>query len=119
VSGTIRWLASRWSNCTDYRFELVTAGVSGNLAYVVGFEHIANSVNDVPVEPYTLRVTHIFRRETVSGRLLTVMRTTSRSTRQRSARSEAGCTCGPRGTYRQMVDCLASGLVVVGFVGWV
>jgi len=63
VSGTIRWLASRWSNSTDYRFELVTAGASGDLAYVVGFEHIANSVNDVPVEPYTLRVTHIFRRE--------------------------------------------------------
>jgi ketosteroid isomerase-like protein len=38
-------------------------GASGDLAYVVGFEHIANSVNDVPVEPYTLRVTHIFRRE--------------------------------------------------------
>ena len=63
VSGTLRWLASRWSNCTDYRFELVAAGVSEDLAYVVGFEHIANSVNGVPVEPYTLRVTHIYRRE--------------------------------------------------------
>jgi ketosteroid isomerase-like protein len=39
------------------------AGVSGDLAYLVGFEHIANSVQGVPVEPYTLRVTHIFRRE--------------------------------------------------------
>jgi len=29
VSGTIRWLASRWSNCTDYRFELVTAASAG------------------------------------------------------------------------------------------
>lgn len=55
VSGTIRWLASRWSNCTDYRFELVTAGVSGDLAYPLGFDHLANSVNDVQVEPYTLR----------------------------------------------------------------
>ena len=63
VSGTIRWLASRWSDCTEYRFELVTAGESRDLAHVVGFEHIANSVNGVPVEPYTLRVTHIFRRE--------------------------------------------------------
>ena len=33
------------------------------MAYMVGFEHIANSVVGVPVEPYTLRVTHIFRRE--------------------------------------------------------
>jgi ketosteroid isomerase-like protein len=63
ASGTIRWLASRWSNGTDYRFDFVAAGVSGDLAYVVGFERIANSVNGVPVVPYTLRVTHIFRRE--------------------------------------------------------
>ncbi len=63
VSETLRWLAARWSDSTDYRFEVVTAGISGDLAYLVGFEHIANSVVGVPVEPYTLRVTHIFRRE--------------------------------------------------------
>ena len=63
VSETLRWLASRWSNSTDQRLDLVAAGVSGDLAYMVGFEHIANSVVGVPVEPYTLRVTHIFRRE--------------------------------------------------------
>ena len=63
VSETIRWLAARWSDSTEYRFDLVAAGVSTDLAYVVGFEHIANSVLGVPVEPYTLRVTHIFRRE--------------------------------------------------------
>ena len=48
---------------TAYRFDVVAAEVSGDMAYVVGFEHIANSVVGVPVEPYTLRVTHIFRRE--------------------------------------------------------
>lgn len=63
VSEVLRWLASRWSNSTDYRFDLVAAGVSGDLAYLVGFEHIANSVLGVPVEPYTLRVTHVLRRE--------------------------------------------------------
>jgi len=63
VSETLRWLASRWSNSTDYRFDLVAAGVSGDQAYLVGFEHIANCVGGVSVEPYTLRVTHIFRRE--------------------------------------------------------
>jgi ketosteroid isomerase-like protein len=47
----------------DYRFDLVVADVSGDMAYMVGFEHIANSIVGVPVEPYTLRVTHIFRRE--------------------------------------------------------
>lgn len=63
ITLTLRWLAARWSECTDYRFELVAAGASGDLAYLVGFEHIANSVAGVPVEPYTLRVTHIYRRE--------------------------------------------------------
>jgi ketosteroid isomerase-like protein len=58
-----RWLAARWSGSTEYRFDLLAADVSGDLAYMIGFEHIANSVVGVPVEPYTLRVTHIFRRE--------------------------------------------------------
>ena len=63
VSDALRWLAARWSDATDLHFDLVAAGVSGDLAYVVGFEHIANSVLGVPVEPYTLRVTHVLRRE--------------------------------------------------------
>jgi ketosteroid isomerase-like protein len=69
VSQTLRWLASRWSSCTDQRLDLVAAGVSGDLAYMVGFEHIANSVVGDPVEPYTLRVTHIFRRENGEWRI--------------------------------------------------
>ena len=63
VSGIFRSIASRWSDCTDQRVEIVAAGVSGDLAYTVGFEHTAVSVDGVPVEPYTLRVTHIYRRE--------------------------------------------------------
>ena len=63
VSETLGWLAARWSDSTGYRFEVTAAGISGDIAYLVGFEHIANSVVGVPVEPYTLRVTHIFRRE--------------------------------------------------------
>ncbi|MFC9690171.1 YybH family protein [Kribbella sp. NPDC056951] len=63
ISEVLTWLAGRWSDSTAYRFEVVAADVSGDLAYIVGFEHIANSVVGVPVEPYTLRVTHIFRRE--------------------------------------------------------
>jgi ketosteroid isomerase-like protein len=63
VSQAFRWLGSRFSNCTAYRFELVAAGVSGDLAYTVGFEHTSVSMDGVPVEPYTLRVTHVYRRE--------------------------------------------------------
>ena len=58
-----RWLASRFSNCTDYRFELVAAGVSGDLAYTLGYEHITFSMDGGPVAPITLRVTHVYRRE--------------------------------------------------------
>lgn len=63
VSRVFRWLGSRFSDCTAYSFELVAAGVSGDLAYTVGFEHTSVSMDGVPVEPYTLRVTHVYRRE--------------------------------------------------------
>jgi ketosteroid isomerase-like protein len=63
VRQTFRWLASRFSNLSDYRFELVTAGASGDLAYTVGYEHITFSMDGGPVQPTTLRVTHIYRRE--------------------------------------------------------
>jgi hypothetical protein len=36
-----RWLATRFSNCTDYRFELVAAGASGDLAYTLGYERFS------------------------------------------------------------------------------
>src|SRR4029434_6971046 len=43
--------------------ELLAAGVSGDLAYTVELEHTSVSVDGVPVEPYTLRVTQVYRRE--------------------------------------------------------
>jgi len=61
VSQAFRWIGSRFSDCTAYRFELVAAGVSGDLAYTVGYEHISVSMDGVPVEPFTLRVTHVYR----------------------------------------------------------
>jgi ketosteroid isomerase-like protein len=63
VSQAFRWLASRFSDCTAFRFELVAAGVSGDLAYTVGYEHTEVAMDGVPAEPYTLRVTHVYRRE--------------------------------------------------------
>lgn len=63
LSPFFRLLASRFSDCTAYRFELVAAGVSGDLAYTVGYEHTSVSVDGTPIDPYSLRVTHIYRRE--------------------------------------------------------
>jgi ketosteroid isomerase-like protein len=62
VTRISRWVASRFSHSTAYSFELVAAGVSGDLAYSVGYERNATSVDEDPVE-YTLRVTHVYRRE--------------------------------------------------------
>ena len=58
-----RWLATRFSNLTDYRFELEAAGASGDLAYTLGYEYISFSMDGGPVQPITLRVTHVYRRE--------------------------------------------------------
>ena len=63
VTRAFRWVASRFSNCTAYRFELIAAGVSGDLAYTVGFEHSTRSMDGGPAETVTVRVTHIYRRE--------------------------------------------------------
>ena len=63
VSETFRWVASRFSSCRVYSFDLIAAGVSGDLAYTVGYEHSERSLDGGPVEPNTLRVTHVYRRE--------------------------------------------------------
>ena len=95
-----RWLATRFSNGTDFRFELVAAGASGDLAYTVGYEHAAFSMDGGPVAPLTLRVTHVYRRETASGRSSTATPTPPRPvsslppTHRRSSRHSSGP--GPR-----------------------
>lgn len=63
VTRISRWVASRFSNCTSYNFEIVAADVSGDLAYTVGYEHSERSLDGGAVESATLRVTHIYRRE--------------------------------------------------------
>ncbi|KRE57743.1 hypothetical protein ASG92_23630 [Arthrobacter sp. Soil736] len=63
VSRTVRWVASRFSHCTAYSFELVAAGASGDLAYTVGFERADLSVDGGPPQSTKLRVTHVYRRE--------------------------------------------------------
>jgi ketosteroid isomerase-like protein len=63
VTRASRWVASRFSNCTAYSFDLIAAGVSGDLAYTIGFEHATRSMDGGPAESVTVRVTHIYRRE--------------------------------------------------------
>jgi ketosteroid isomerase-like protein len=56
------WLASRFSS-GSYDYEVIAAGASGDLGYVVGIEHSSASVAGAAPEAYELRVTTILRRE--------------------------------------------------------
>jgi ketosteroid isomerase-like protein len=55
-------LEGNFSDCTSYTHEVVSADVSGDLAYTVGYEHTAASWEGEP-RKYTLRVTQLYRRE--------------------------------------------------------
>lgn len=55
-------LESRFSNCTSCEHELIAAGASGDLAYIVELEHTTASVNGSAPLTYTLRATSVFRR---------------------------------------------------------
>lgn len=69
LSATFRKVASWFSDSTDYDFELVAAGASGDLAYTVGYEHNQVKVDGQP-QTYSLRVTHVYRREEGQWRIV-------------------------------------------------
>ena len=48
---------------SDFRFDVEVVDVSGDMAYTLGFERFNGSIAGRPVEPVTVRVTHIYRRE--------------------------------------------------------
>lgn len=56
-------LGKQFSNCTAYENEIVAAGASGDLAYIVAIEHTTASINGAEPAPYLLRATTVFRRE--------------------------------------------------------
>lgn len=58
-----RWVAGRFAQLVDERQEVVAAGASGDLAYTVAFEHKTVDNADGRRATYTLRTTHVFRRE--------------------------------------------------------
>ena len=63
IGATFDWLATRFSNCSSFSYEVLAAGVSDDLAYIVGIERTTASIGDDPPANYTLRVTTILRRE--------------------------------------------------------
>jgi ketosteroid isomerase-like protein len=55
-------LATSFSDCTSYAFELQAYDVVGDMAYTAGLEHTSASVDGKP-RTYTLRATQVYRRE--------------------------------------------------------
>lgn len=63
IGPTFEWLAKRFSDCTSFDIEVIAAGASGDLGYLVAIEHTTASVLGAAPAPYSLRVTQVFRRE--------------------------------------------------------
>jgi ketosteroid isomerase-like protein len=69
IEPKFREVASWFTNSVAYVFEVIAAGASGDLAYTVGYEHNDVSVDGQPTT-YTLRVTHVYRREDGQWRIV-------------------------------------------------
>ena len=63
VHRTITWVAGAFADCPTYEFELITAGVEGDLAYTCGFERYTAVRPSGETVRNELRVTQLYRRE--------------------------------------------------------
>ena len=70
LSRTFRWVASNISNVSDFRYDVEVAEVSGDMAYTIGYERFSGSIGGRPVEPVTVRVTHVYRRENAEWKIV-------------------------------------------------
>ncbi|MFF2842144.1 YybH family protein [Paenarthrobacter sp. NPDC057981] len=64
-----RQAAKGFGGALGFEFDVVAAGVSGSLAYVVGYEHSSTVVDGKPAT-YTMRTTHIYRFEENEWRII-------------------------------------------------
>ena len=69
VEPLFKTVASWFSDSELFEFEVIAAGASADLAYTVGYERNLVKVDDVPTT-YTLRVTHVYRREDGQWRIV-------------------------------------------------
>jgi ketosteroid isomerase-like protein len=60
---TFRSVASRVSGGRDLTYELISFDVSEDLAWTLGFSRFTVSIDGGPLTRYTLRLTHLYRRE--------------------------------------------------------
>lgn len=69
IEQLFRNVASWFSDSAEYEFEVIAAGASGDMAYTVGYERNQVKVDGQP-RTYTLRVTHVYRREDGDWRIV-------------------------------------------------
>jgi ketosteroid isomerase-like protein len=62
VTGTMRWVGSRFTGADAVSVEHSVVASSGDLAYTVGFERSHVGVEGGPSRDMVIRVTHIYRR---------------------------------------------------------
>jgi ketosteroid isomerase-like protein len=63
VSQAIRRVASAYSASNVVEFDVIAAGLSGDLAYLVGYERAVSSIEAGAAQDLSLRITQIYRRE--------------------------------------------------------
>jgi ketosteroid isomerase-like protein len=63
VEAVFTQIASRFSDCASCEWEIVAAGVSHDLGYIVAIERTTCSIGGSPPSPYALRSTTVLRRE--------------------------------------------------------
>jgi ketosteroid isomerase-like protein len=63
VSQAIRRVASVYSSSDVVEFEVVAAGLGGDLAYLVGYERAVSTIEGGAAEDLRLRITQVYRRE--------------------------------------------------------
>ena len=64
IEPAFEWLATTFHLSGSYDYEVLAAGVSGDLGYIAGIEHsVAATSLDTDPRSYQLRVTTVFRRE--------------------------------------------------------
>jgi ketosteroid isomerase-like protein len=70
LSRIFRWVASTFSEVSDFSFEVEVAEAGGDMAYSVGYERFTGSIDGRPVAPMTVRVTHVYRHEDGEWRIV-------------------------------------------------
>jgi ketosteroid isomerase-like protein len=72
LSAIFRWVASRLSHATyrNFRWDIEVADARGDMGYTVGLERFNHYTEDGRVEPITVRVTHVYRREDGEWRIV-------------------------------------------------